>query len=171
MEIQKTIKTTQNIKYLKATMGVRYWVDCDYSTDNGETWHDDFEDTDEEDKRIKNLTPCVVHKDIGYKPSDYLELIIDLDEGKVLNWRSGFCLHTNYKVCDDGEYSFLDADMNEIINITKEYDQYYVPDFLSIEDEGYGDYVYLNIDGEGNIEHFDTMKSKIKNYFENLDEK
>jgi hypothetical protein len=36
---------------------------------------------------------------------------------------------------------------------------------MSLEDEGFGDYVYLNIDGEGNIEHFELMKERIKDYF------
>lgn len=170
MKIIRMVKAEQDIRYLKATMGVRYWVDCEYSEDNGKTWNRDFDDTCEESERIKSITPCVVNKYIGYDESDYLELIIDLEEGKVLNWKDGFCLNTNYKVCDDGEYVFLDKDMNEVVNITKEYKQYYVPDFLSIEDTGYGDYVYLNIDATGHIEHFDVVKSKIESYFDELDE-
>ena len=168
MKITRTIKTEQDIKYLKATMGVRYWVDCDYSEDNGKTWNLNFEDTDEESERIMKLTPCVVRKDIGYRESNYWEIIIDLDEGKVLNWKDGFCLYTSYKVCDDGEYVFLDKDMNEVVNITKEYKQYSVPDFLSIEDSGYGDYVNININGDGSIQHFDVMKCEIKEYFNDL---
>ena len=165
MKIKRIIKTEQDVKYLKATMGVRYWVDCNYSDDNGKSWNLNFPDTDEESERIKKLTPCVVRKNIGYGDYDYLELIIDLTEGKVLNWKDGFCLHTSYKVCDDGEYIFLDENMNEIVNITKEYGQYYVPDFLSIEDSGYGDYVNININGDGTIQNFDAMKCEIENYF------
>jgi len=37
-----------------------------------------------------------------------------------------------------------------------------------MEDEGYGDYVYLNINGDGTIEHFERMKKLIKEYFENV---
>lgn len=84
------ISTEQDIRYLRATIGVRYWVDCDYSDDNGKTWHDDFDDTNDESERIMKLTPCVVRKDIGYGESNYLELLIDLNEGKVLNWQNGF---------------------------------------------------------------------------------
>ena len=78
MEIRRKAIVAQQVRYLKATMGVRYYVDCEYSTDNGKTWNKNFEDTDEESERIKKLTPCVVKKDIGYKVDDYLELIIDL---------------------------------------------------------------------------------------------
>ena len=56
----------------------------------------------------------------------------------------------------------IDKEGKEIVNITKEYNQYYVPYFLSLEDEGYGDYVYLNINGDGTIEHFERMKNMIK---------
>ena len=157
------------LKYLRATMGVRYWVNCDYSNDDGKTWFGDFDDTDEESDRIKSLLPHVVKRDIGYKESDYWELIIDLDTGKVLNWPKGFCVKTFFKVCDDGEYIFLDENKKEVINITKEYDQYYVPDFLALEDSGYGDYVIINIDGDGKIEHFDRMIARIEDYFDNIE--
>ena len=168
MKVKRILTKWEDIRYLRARMGVRYWVDCEYSTDNGETWNGDFDDTDEESERIMKLTPCVVKKNIGYGESDYWEIIIDLENGKIVTWPEGFCLKTHYKVCDDGEYVFLDENMNGIINITKEYDQYYVPDFLSIEDEGYGDYVYINIDGEGKIEHFDKVREKINYYFNGL---
>ena len=168
MEIRRKAVVAQQVRYLKATMGVRYYVDCEYSTDNGKTWNKNFEDTEEESERIKKLTPCVVKNDIGYGTDDYLELIIDLNEGKILNWPDEFCLRTSYKVCDDGEYVFLDENMNEVVNITKEYEQWYVPNFLSLEDEGYGDYVYLNINGDGTIEHFERMKKLIEEYFENV---
>jgi len=168
MEIRRKAVVTQQVRYLKATMGVRYYVDCEYSTDNGKTWYKNFEDTEEESERIKKLTPRVVKNDIGYGVNDYFELIIDLNNGKVLNWTDGFCLKTHYKVCDDGEYIFFNKEGKEVVDITKEYNQYYVPDFLSLEDEGYGDYVYLNINGEGTIEHFERMKKLIEEYFENV---
>ena len=168
MEIRRKAVVTQQVRYLKATMGVRYYVDCEYSTDNGKTWNKNFEDTEEESERIKKLTPCVVKNNIGYGANDYFELIIDLNNGKVLNWTDGFCLKTHYKVCDDGEYIFFNKEGKEVVDITKEYNQYYVPDFLSLEDEGYGDYVYLNINGEGIIEHFERMKKLIEEYFENV---
>lgn len=42
--------------------------------------------------------------------------------------------------------------------------------FLAIEANGCGDYVYINIDGNGNIENFNCMKTEIKFYFDNLEE-
>lgn len=64
----------------------------------------------------------------------------------------------------------LSTRLDDITPATKEYKQSYVPDFISIEDTGYGDYVYLNIDGTGHIEHFDVVKSKIESYFDDLNE-
>lgn len=169
MKVNITIPHEIDLKYLRATMGVRYWENCEYSKDDGKTWFGDFDDIDEESEHIKSLIPHVLKKDIGCEESDYWELIIDLEEGKVLDWPKGFCINTYFKVCDDGEYAFLDKDMNELINITNEYDQYYVPDFLALEDSGYGDYVIINIDGDGKIEHFDKMITRIKNYFDNIE--
>ena len=40
-----------------------------------------------------------------------------------------------------------------------------------LEDEGYGDYVYLNINGDGTIEHFENMKKLIEEYFEKVSNK
>ena len=168
MKINRRTTITQNVKYLKATLGVRYWCDCEYSTD-GENYIDPcVDDTEEESENMKKMTPLVVNKDIGYKTSDYWEIIIDIDNGKILYWPKNFWLNTHYKICDDGEYVFLDEEGKEVVNITKEYEQYYVPDFISLEDEGYGDYVYLNIDGDGNIEHADWMRDRIATYFNNM---
>lgn len=170
MKITRIIKAEQDIRYLKASMGVRYWVDCEYSKDNGQTWEKDFEDTTEESDRVREELPCVVKKDIGYGSCYYWEIIIDLNDGKILNWPKGFCLNTHFKVCDDGEYVFLDDEQNEVVNITKEYKQYYVPHFLALEDSGYGDYVYIDINGDGKINKFNYMKERIVDYFDDLED-
>jgi len=66
MKIEFTEKVTKEIKYLRATIGVRYWQDCDYSTD-GENWIDAcVDDTEEEGDNMKKITPCIVNKDIDY---------------------------------------------------------------------------------------------------------
>lgn len=152
--------TTYNIRYLKIDAFVRHWVDCDFSTDNGENWFMDFEDTMEEHNRIGKIIPG--------SDGERWKITIDLWNGKVMDWPAGFCLRTHFKVCDEGIYTFLDVNEKEVINITDEYDQYYVPDFLSIEDEGYGDYILINIDGDGEIEHFDRMIAQIEDYFDNV---
>lgn len=168
------IKKEHDLKKIEVYAGVRYWIDCDYSTDNGKTWVNcnELDDTDEESERIKGLTPNVEkHNGETYKylEGDYLHLTIDIDEGKVVNWPKGFCLRTNYKICDDGLYQIID-DKGEVVWDSVESGYYYVPDFLELEDEGFGDYMYINIDGEGNIEHWDLAKERIAELLEREDD-
>ena len=162
MKITIRKPSTFNIRYLKINAFVRHWVDCDYSTDNGETWHGDFEDIMEEHNRIGKIIPG--------SDGEHWKITIDLWNGRVLNWPKGFCLKTHFKVCDEGEYEFLDVDGKDVINITEEFDQYYVPDFLSIEDDGWGDYIIININGDGTIENFDIMEERIKTYFNEVED-
>lgn len=176
MKITRKITTEQEIRYLHAKIGVRYWNDCKYSEDGGKTWVDSEDDTDEEGEKFKAKIPFVItekkeHTGIYNKyvrEDSYWVIVIDLEEGKVLDWPQGFAISTNFKVCDDGEYSFLDAEKKLVVNITDEYEQYYVPDFLALEDEGYGDYVYIDICADGTIKHFDLMKSRIESYFSHI---
>lgn len=168
MKINRRTTITQNVKYLSAKIGVRYWVDCKYSKDNGETWIDPDDNDEDEKSVVDDLKEIIVPENQRWGLVNYWKLEINLDTGKVVDWPRGLCIHTYFKVCDDGEYVFLDGEGKEVVNITKEYDQYYVPDFLALEDEGYGDYVYLNIDGNGNIEHADWMRDRIANYFNDM---
>ena len=169
MEVQILKPRTIDFKYLKAKLYVRYWVDCRYSVDGGETWIYNLEDNENSDKKVFYDLPCTYSEwDAKDNQIRYIQLIIDLETGKVVNWTNNVLLETHFKVCDEGEYSFLDKSFNEVINITDEYDQYYVPDFLSLEDEGYGDYVYIDIMKDGTIKHFDLMKDRIIKYFNDL---
>ena len=153
-----------NIKYLVATMGIPYYLDCEYSTDNGKTWIDNYDGSEENTETVKSLLPGTFTRNNEL----YWQIVIDIDNGKVLDWPKDLCIRTGFKICDEGEYVFTDENDKEIVNITKEYDQCYVPDFLSLEDNGYGDYVYININGNGSIENTPVMKHRISKYFENI---
>lgn len=67
------------------------------------------------------------------------KLDIDAKTGEVIGWKEKYPDVTNarsfYKVCDccHIKYGSLDYD-------------YYVPSFLCLDDEGYGDYMYLTIE-------------------------
>ena len=169
MKAKVKIEKEVNITKLLVKAGVRYWNDCKYSKDNGQTWIDDEEDTKEESERFKNALPFVEKLDIGYKPSDYWCLEIDVETGKVKDWPKDFCIETFFKICDDGLYQLIDEEGNVVWDSVKTR-YYYVPDFLALEDEGYGDYMYLNIDGEGNIEHWEEAKSRIMDILEKDDD-
>lgn len=136
--------------------GARYWCDCTYSEDNGETWVEAEDDDDATNEEMKKHIPFIVRENIGYsEDGDYWNLTIDINSGKVKNWKPGFCIKTHFKVCDDGLYQVFDTEGNLIWDSMRDR-YYYVPDFLSIGDEGYGDYMYLDIDGEGNIKDWLT---------------
>ena len=65
---------------------------------------------------------------------------IEIETGRVVGWPQGMTANTWYKVCDECKVKYGKIDYYE-----------YVPDWLAIDDEGYGDYVYLTIDENGII--------------------
>lgn len=130
MKIKLKVEKKFDVKYLKAQVGARYWED---STLNGE---------EDEDGNM----PC--------REGDYWMPLIDIENGIIVNWPVGNTARIHYKVCDDGFYTLLDADKNEII--AKEG---YVPDIMCPEGDGYGDYVIMNIDKDGRIANWDANLS------------
>lgn len=71
---------------IKIQAGVRYWCDCQYSTDNGITWNQP-DDTDEDDLKVRNSLPCVEY--FEKQRNWYWCLNIDYVTGRVENWRNG----------------------------------------------------------------------------------
>lgn len=105
---------------------VRYWEDA---TVNGIS--------DEEG----NLIP--LKEDESWKP------VVELATGRIKNWPEGTTADIHYKVCDDGDYWLADSEGKKMAKWKGDY----VPDrFLTVgEERGYGDYIILEVDGEGNI--------------------
>lgn len=128
-----TVKTTQRVpvKYLRAECGVRYWEDAEV---NGE------EDTD--GSRI----PCRRQEPNDKDGGGIWEPVIDLETGVIENWPAGTVASIHYKVCDDSAYELLDAERKVVKRI-----EGYVPDIMCPEGTGYGDYVIMEIDGNGKI--------------------
>lgn len=124
--ITVTEKREVAVRFLQAECGVRYWEDAAV---NGE------EDVD--GSRI----PCRVGDD--WRP------LIDLETGVIRDWPEGTTADIHYKVCDDGRYKLLDADMNVVKSIDG-----YVPKIMSPGDDGYGDYVIMSVGADGKIEDF-----------------
>lgn len=119
--------------------GVRYWEDADV---NG------IKDED------GTLIPC--------RENDRWKPIIDIETGKVLNWEIGKTADIHYKVCDDGVYSLI----SEKHGIVFQKDGY-VPIFLDLTGESYGDYLIMKIDENGMIKNWD--KEKVSDFFENYE--
>jgi hypothetical protein len=123
-----TVKTKKEVelKTLTVAAGVRYWEDTKV---NG------VEDTE------GKLIPCV--------KGDYWCPVIDIETGIITNWKQGVTANVHYKVCDDGIYTVQDADGNNVLS-----KEGYVPDTMCPAEEGYGDYIIMMIDANGQIENW-----------------
>lgn len=124
MEITFKKDVTENVKYLQVDAGVRYWENAEV---NG---------VDDEDG---NLIPL--------KDGERWRFKIDIDTGQIMNWPNGVSASVHYKVCDDGVYKLLNE--NEEVVFSK---SGYVPDILCPKDEGFGDYIIMDINKEGIID-------------------
>ena len=127
MKIELTVKKEFEVKTLLIDAGVRYWEDASV---NG---------VDDENG---NLMPCV--------EIDRWKPIIDIETGIIINWERGKTADIHYKVCDDGEYWLRDEQGNNIVKAKG----YYVPDFLAIDDSGFGDYIIIKVNKEGLINNW-----------------
>lgn len=143
--------------YLKVDAGVRYWEDARV---NG------IRDIDlHENKGIgKPLMPCAVQ--IKEEPdyniySDHYRWrpIIAIETGRIINWMQGITADVHYKVCDDFICDIVDEDDIAIAS----YDGY-VPKIMCPAEDGYGDYIIMNIDENGFIKGWnkELIKKLIK---------
>lgn len=71
--------------------------------------------------------------------------IIDVETGQIMNWEKGLEASIHYKVCDECGLTIMKGD-----NVLYD-DEDYVPEFLCPKEEGYGDYIIMDIDKEGYI--------------------
>ena len=111
--------------YIEVRAEVRYWEDA---TVNG------TEDTE--------------GKLIPFRKGENWEPVIRLADGLVMSWPQGTTADVHFKVCDQGQYWLLD----EQRKVVAKWGGYYVPnDFLCHGDEGYGDYIILQVGADGLI--------------------
>ena len=121
-----TTKQATPVKYLQARCNVRYWEDA---TVDGVS--------DEDGSRI----PC--------REGDIWAPLIDLETGKIENWTQGIAADIHYKVCDEGIYSLLNERREEVVTIDD-----YVPSIMCPKDNGYGDYVIMDVNADGVIQNW-----------------
>jgi len=128
MKVKMKITTEVDITTLKVKAGARYWEDAKV---NG------VEDVD------GTLIP--------FREDDYWCPIIDIETGTIKGWPKGTTAEIHYKVCDDGEYTLLDAKGNEVAKA-----EGYVVSCMSPKENGYGDYIIMDIDENGVIDGWST---------------
>lgn len=128
MKVQAQITRDYDVAAIKVSAAVRYWEDGKV----GES-----EDTDGTLMPLRN--------------GDLWEPIIDLDTGRIRDWPEGVEADVHYKVCDAGVYTLLDAEGRAVATRDG-----YVPDLLSPGDNGYGDYIIMEIGADGVIADWDA---------------
>jgi hypothetical protein len=123
------INTTKEVelKTIHVKANVRYWEDA---TING------VEDEN------GDLTPC--------REGDLWCPIIDIDTGIIQNWEQGKKADIHFKVCDQCSYELKDSDNVTHYSVEDEY----VPNTLCPKERGYGDYIIMDIDVNGQIKNW-----------------
>ena len=74
--------------------------------------------------------------------------VIDAETGTIINWTEGTAASIHVKVCDACEIAYHDTTTGAHWH-TRGSD--YVPDFLSPAENGYGDYIIMNVMANGHI--------------------
>lgn len=147
MKVEIKTKREIDVKYLKVDAGVRYFEDAEV---NG------VQD-DDDNPMIPFAVLCKADSRLRYDMYRWRPTI-DLEEGKIVDWPKGVDADIHYKVCDDGTYSLLDKDKNVLIEVNS-----YVPDILCPKEEGYGDYIIMDIDEDGYIADWECNQRLIDN--------
>ncbi|MGK7213745.1 hypothetical protein ACSOTF_09550 [Acinetobacter baumannii] len=117
-----------NIKSLIVKAQVRYWEDSEI---NGV---DDTEDG-------ANV-PC--------KNGDIWSPKIDVATGLIENWEPGKTAFIHYKVVDCCGFELINSEGQVVVSR----DDGYVPRTLCPAENGYGDYIIMKIDSNGQIENW-----------------
>lgn len=124
MKTTGKIQKEVDLKILKVVAGVRYWEDA---TVNGV----------EDEEGV--LIPC--------RDGNAWCPVIDVDAGVITNWTQGVKADVHYKVCDSGSYYLLDEAGAVVLSI----EDGYVPKMMCPKENGFGDYIIMDIDETGKI--------------------
>jgi hypothetical protein len=134
--LQKTIDEEVEITTLLVKAGVRYWED---SKINGEYAKEDG-----------NIVPC--------KIGNYWRPMIDVEKGLIVNWEIGKTADIHFKVCDEFAAKLVNPNGEVILSV----EDAYVPKCLCPKEDGYGDYIIMDIDENGYIQNWKFGISDLK---------
>lgn len=139
----KEIKTVE-VATLEIDAYIRYLEDTSFDF-NGEWVNCD----------VFNLEcPCM--DDHQWRP------IIDINTGKILNWSTDKRFWVFGKVCDEFKCKVKNGDGDTIIDY-----EGYVPSCMSINDEGYGDYIDMIVNTDGTIKNWNFTQDDIDYMIDN----
>lgn len=148
---------TKGIFVIECDIEVRYWNDAKV---NG------CEDTDMYTTQGKGIPtiPCAVQ--IKNEPDNVIysnhwrwRPIINIERGQIINWQRGVTAIIHYKVCDGFACSFVGVHQEIITKF-----EGYVPSFMYPDENGYGDYIIMKVDGNGCIDNWNV--SKVQNFLD-----
>ena len=158
-----TIKIIKEVeaKYIQVDTVVRYWQDTEV---NGELDVDFHESKGHGEPKI----PCAVRvkdnpENCIYSDHWHWKPLINIETGKIENWKKGVKADVCYKVCDEFACDVLDTEGNKLFSY-----EGYVPNFMCPRENGYGDYIDMEIDEEGFIKDWD--KEQVAEQFDAEDE-
>ena len=156
MEVYITKPIKFDIKTIAVKAAVRYPEDASFieeKVDDQNCPYNNYISDDDENPKIPFIE---VEKDNYGHKRFYWQPTIDIENGIILNWPKGVKAHIFYKVCDEFECTAYDKNDNEVLHY-----EGYVPNFMAIEEEGYGDYIDMIVDGNGCIKNWKITPSNI----------
>lgn len=101
--------------------------------------------------------------------SDVWDVVVDIDTGQIVNWPAGVTGNCHMKVCDEGFYLLYGNDL-VLGPYIATIDGDYVPSCIP---GSYGDYIAFEIDGDGNVKHWNAFcnaNSIRKSFFRSNDD-
>ena len=88
--------------------------------------------------------------------------IININTGKIINWDAPIKCHVFAKVCDEFKCNIKGLNGEDLITY-----EGYVPSFMAIEDEGYGDYIDMIVEEDGTIKDWYFSQGHIDELIDN----
>ena len=137
MKVKIKVLQEVELKTLLVKANVRYWEDSEI---NGES------DTENGDNM-----PC--------KIGDLWCPEIEIETGIIFNWVKGNTANIHYKVADELGYELKDEKGDVVLSA----DDGYVPKTLYPKENGYGDYIIMDIDEKGFIKDWKFNFSDFEN--------
>ena len=153
-----------DFSYLDCYLFSRYWEDSDISL-NGSDFEEVKEDASNLPQSMMYLGDETITSYKGFYGEKCFRMKIDFETGKILNWEQGYKMKIHWKVVDQGVYSYYDKDNNLIDKLED-----YVPDFLGVDNDSYGDYVIMSVNEDGQIDNWNpnTVARDIQEMFNSI---
>jgi hypothetical protein len=158
MEVYISKPVKYDIKTIVVKAVVRYPEDANFIEEKLDDQNRPYNNYISDDGENPKMPFIEVMYDVSGNKRFYWQPTIDLENGIIINWPKGVKAHILYKVCDEFECVIYDKNDNEVL-----YYEDYVPDFMAIEDEGYGDYIDMVVDENGYIKDWWVTPSNIQN--------